>query len=622
VGNRIDPYNKDNRYTYDFTGYETTTTAPNNVFSSNYLTTIVNSYEKCLIALSWNRLYEGSNFKGLQIVKTTYTIKTHVDFIHNTATEFYSTGLFAHKEAGTMEQVQSKLWSPCRMANRFYWHPYEELNFFFDEDKDKKQNLIVTCFPYTFHPKTACDVHYNNAGTPLFRSIKVTSMLSGPEKIHRMEEFATFGRTQSGSVKSAYVAVIIELPDNKYQSRIYRLVFTGTSCETKAVTLGTSIYQSPSDPSPETYRITSLAAIHNVGIGFVSEGFRGINIIPISPSGVHSDRINIEGDVNWKLIQMGIDTGDPPPVFALSSNKKDTIYRVTNIATLTYSNSTLNFYDYPTDIGRFHVMVVHPGGCGQSGDMASRNHDLISVHYVSLENRVVSMCVEEVLEGKCGNGILDNGEECDDGNNNVVKADLTRRGGDGCTPDCKIEVGWRCYNTPFNTRTLCEHNECGDSFINKNPPENEECDDGNLIDGDGCTSNCKKMKGYFCPLPGFACIKVCTNSELDYFPGPPHNLELYKEACDDGNEVSGDGKLSFKILGCTDDCQRIEDRYECIEPGKLCRLICGNGHYNKTLEYGEEQCDDGNTIEKDGCTKCEVDYGYKCPVFGQPWYFF
>jgi len=545
-----------------------------------------------------------------------------VDFIHNTATEFFTTGSFVYKEAGTMDQVQSKLWSPCRMTNKFYWHPYERLNFFFDEDKGGNQHLIITCFPYISNPKTACDVNYDNAGTPLFYSTKVTSMLSGTDEIYRMEEFVTFGRTQNELVKAAYVAVIIRLSGGQFQSRIYRLDFTGASCKTKTVRLGISIYESPSSSNSEAYQITSLAAIHNVGIGFVSNGINGINIIPISPSGAHSGRINIENTATWKLIQMGIDTGDPPPVFALSNANKNALYRVTNIATLTYSNSTLNFYDYPTDIGRFHVMVVHPGGCDQGGALNTRNHDLISVHYVSLETGRVSMCVEEVLEGKCGNGILDDGEECDDGNNNVVGADLTKRGGDGCTPDCKIEVGWRCYNTPFNTRTLCEHNECGDSFINPKSPEFEECDDGNLIDGDGCTSECKKMRGYFCPLPGVDCIKVCTNGKLDYYPGPPHNLELYKEECDDGNEVSDDGKLSFKTLGCSDDCQTIEYGYECIEPGKLCRLICGNGYYNKTDKYGEEECDDGNTIPDDGCTNCKVDYGYKCPVFGEPWYFF
>lgn len=49
-------------------------------------------------------------------------------------------------------------------------------------------------------------------------------------------------------------------------------------------------------------------------------------------------------------------------------------------------------------------------------------------------------------------------------------------------------------------------------------------------------------------------------------------------------------------------------------PGQLCRKICGNGYQNAT-----EECDDGNEDPNDGCTDCKVDFGYKCPVWGQLW---
>lgn len=36
-------------------------------------------------------------------------------------------------------------------------------------------------------------------------------------------------------------------------------------------------------------------------------------------------------------------------------------------------------------------------------------------------------------------------------------------------------------------------------------------------------------------------------------------------------------------------------------------MECGDG-----LVIGEEQCDDGNNIPRDGCTKCAIDPNYKC----------
>ncbi|MEI7892826.1 MAG: DUF4215 domain-containing protein [Myxococcales bacterium] len=59
----------------------------------------------------------------------------------------------------------------------------------------------------------------------------------------------------------------------------------------------------------------------------------------------------------------------------------------------------------------------------------------------------------------CGDGVVDNGEQCDDGN---------RTSGDGCSATCTIEP--RCGNA---------HLEVG-----------EQCDDGNRQDGDGCNAMC------------------------------------------------------------------------------------------------------------------------------------
>ena len=63
---------------------------------------------------------------------------------------------------------------------------------------------------------------------------------------------------------------------------------------------------------------------------------------------------------------------------------------------------------------------------------------------------------------ECGNGILEAGEQCDDGN----KVD-----GDGCSANCTIE-----QSGPT----------CGDGIKNGS----EECDDGNTVDTDACHNNC------------------------------------------------------------------------------------------------------------------------------------
>jgi cysteine-rich repeat protein len=143
------------------------------------------------------------------------------------------------------------------------------------------------------------------------------------------------------------------------------------------------------------------------------------------------------------------------------------------------------------------------------------------------------------LELLCGNGIHEFGEQCDDGN-------LTN--GDGCNSICKTEVGAVCGNGAL---------EAG-----------EGCDDGNLVSGDGCDSTCH--------------FEVCGNG-----------LVQTGEQCDDGNLNNGDG--------CSSVCMT-----ETVGGGYVTPYsyhACGNGRVEM-----DEQCDDGNRTSGDGCSNsCKLE---------------
>jgi len=113
------------------------------------------------------------------------------------------------------------------------------------------------------------------------------------------------------------------------------------------------------------------------------------------------------------------------------------------------------------------------------------------------------------VEPRCGDGVLDDGEECDDGN------DVS---GDGCS-GCNEDLGWECDgespshcapvcgdgrvlgdetcddgnhdNTddcPDGEDGTCRDAVCGDGHVWDG---HEECDDGNTDDLDGCTASCE-----------------------------------------------------------------------------------------------------------------------------------
>jgi cysteine-rich repeat protein len=155
---------------------------------------------------------------------------------------------------------------------------------------------------------------------------------------------------------------------------------------------------------------------------------------------------------------------------------------------------------------------------------------------------------------ECGNDELQIGEECDDGN--VVN-------GDGCSAQCNVE-------------------ECGNERVDFG----EECDDGNTESGDGCSATCQEE--------GEA---VCGDGSV--------NQE--SEECDDGNAVSGDG-CSATCLAEVCGNERLDAGEECddgnVADGDGCSAgceieECGDGVVQPGLD---ETCDDGNTANGDGCS--------------------
>ncbi len=125
----------------------------------------------------------------------------------------------------------------------------------------------------------------------------------------------------------------------------------------------------------------------------------------------------------------------------------------------------------------------------------------------------------------CGNGLVEEGEDCDDGN--------TRDDGNGCSDTCSQNnicgdgvlqsLFESCDDGEFNASyapdatcgPTCEglSGFCGDGIVNGPEP----CDDGNAIDEDACLAGCV--------------LNVCGDGLLN-----PNT-----EACDDGNSFTWDG---------------------------------------------------------------------------------
>jgi cysteine-rich repeat protein len=150
----------------------------------------------------------------------------------------------------------------------------------------------------------------------------------------------------------------------------------------------------------------------------------------------------------------------------------------------------------------------------------------------------------------CGNGVVEGEEECDDGDDNSdVEADA-------CRTDCRQafcadgtrDTGEECDSgqqnsdsEPNTCRTDCSLPACGDGIIDSEPPNEEVCDDGNVVDDLTCSSDCR----HFC---GDGVLNPALGEECD-------GADLGGNRCADlpglsGGNLSCNADCTFATSGC------------------------------------------------------------------------
>lgn len=211
-------------------------------------------------------------------------------------------------------------------------------------------------------------------------------------------------------------------------------------------------------------------------------------------------------------------------------------------------------------LGTVELIPSHPASYKLKVDhdslivgLPQNNQDLKCTH--GLQEHASCIATLYIDLTLCGNGTIQPGESCDDGNSNNL---------DGCTAKCKAP-------------------ECGDGFLQ--PNDGEQCDDGNKTNGDGCNTTCT--------------LPTCGDGIVD---GPI-------EACDDGNPNNDDGCTTLcKYPYCGDGFVQMP---EICDDGDgdndddcttLCEApYCGDGFVQVT--FGAEQCDNGLANSNTGtCT--------------------
>jgi cysteine-rich repeat protein len=195
------------------------------------------------------------------------------------------------------------------------------------------------------------------------------------------------------------------------------------------------------------------------------------------------------------------------------------------------------------------LLLLAASGCGP-------NHS-VTGDADSLTDADGDVSSEEMPTAECGNGILEVTEDCDDGDDNSDAVP------DACRSDC-TDPG--CGDDVRDSEEECDSDDTGGL----------SCEDlgmgftgGTLL----CSDDCHLVTDH--------CL-ICGNGTLE--TGEECDGEIfYVSECEDLGYQPG-GSLS-----CRDDCML--DTSGC----------CGD-----LMIGADEQCDDGNTVEWDGCNSCRI----------------
>jgi len=279
-------------------------------------------------------------------------------------------------------------------------------------------------------------------------------------------------------------------------------------------------------------------------------------------------------------------------------------------------------------------------------------------------------CTAECKLEVCGNEVVDPGEECDPGavcmhfieDNNWEERDCTEyfnpdlllKGaeipedpicvtGAGERASCEVRVDDECSRS-------CEDIVCGDCRL---ASPQEECDDGNNIDGDGCSGACETES--VCGDGVIQCGEECDDGPPDgnclrsNYQGSLQDCSQGPQICDwaGANEVcsavtvdengwradppAGKNRCYHHMVLAITGEKCSEDPDFCTQPGEVCEpeiddcndcrwalkaipedapgFYCGDGVSDGVCE----QCDDSNRQSGDGCSsRCKIEECGNC----------
>ncbi|CAD8093520.1 unnamed protein product [Paramecium sonneborni] len=180
----------------------------------------------------------------------------------------------------------------------------------------------------------------------------------------------------------------------------------------------------------------------------------------------------------------------------------------------------------------------------------------------------------------------------------------------------------KCTSNKGKVNDICNYINCGDGELTKG----EQCDDGNQNSRDGCT-NCK-IDQYFTCVNKILSRSICFQCVANCQSCTIKNFKNTCDLCFDGYYLKDN-----ECNKCQSSCNTCINQKTCLtcliinsqpdEKGQCPKCINQQGYYiinrqciqkcGDAILTENEQCDDGNSLNGDGCnSQCQIEKYYTC----------
>ncbi len=241
--------------------------------------------------------------------------------------------------------------------------------------------------------------------------------------------------------------------------------------------------------------------------------------------------------------------------------------------------------------------------------------------------RMGSICgaggtTESPLSGNCGNGVVNPGEECDPpGQINTIVNGCIDPAGATLTQVCNNSCIWQ--DSGCNVEKLCgngrvdDGEQCDDGTLNGTPGNcSAGCTFSTNFCGDGTQDSYCSFNNVYCTGNPNVCLTSCGTNRNCQAMNICSPVEFCDLGANNGDYLSPPGTFAYNGNSCSTNCKELGPRcgdgvLQIGDKGEACvnGLTCDSGVCSgEGICTALEECDDGNITSGDGCANnCKIE---------------